>query len=66
MVSMLEIEDAVLFRQRPVGGFPTGFKGSSTEQQIIAENKIKQDAALLKKNVSFVSMPKPTPMLPLY
>lgn len=55
MVSVLEREDALLFPQRLVDGFPIGFKGSSTEQYFIAEDEAKQDAA--SPNIWFVPVP---------
>lgn len=65
MVSMLEIEDTILFPQRRACDFPIGSKGSSTEQEINAENEAKQDVSLLEENPCFVPMSRLMPMLVL-
>lgn len=66
MVNMLEIEDTILFPQRPACDFPIASKGSSTEQEINGENEAKQDVSLLTQNACFVPMPRLMPMLVLY
>lgn len=63
---MLEIEIAVLFPQRLMDEFPIDFKDSKTEQQIIAEDEGKKEAALRKQDVCFVPMPMPVLGLLLY
>lgn len=50
---MLEIEVAALFPQRLMDEFPIDFKDSKTEQQIIAEDEAKKEAALRKQNVLY-------------